>query len=305
MICDNFNSRALMFAGLFAAFAAFFGIISSSSSVSKYSSELSARDEAKYGTLVAKLDSPLVVGDNICYMAIGYMEESKMQLLLPASLTLIPLNAREEMFGLKSKRTQQDDHMYPILLSFCHGKDIHDIFSEVNVPEQEEIMIVIPALYKNKSSGNTHVCSFLPVLYLDSILGVLGGVVSYGMRKQYHPSSGIGGWFEVAEEKNDNKMWHIKNVIHSNFTHQPSSKQMAQLPKFFSAVFRLPFITVSYFGKYFSYHAEIQTKTIHKAVAKDLSWIYKGAAVTTAINSVYVEYTFAMSDALNAEEVLK
>jgi len=109
----------------------------------------------------------------------------------------------------------------------------------------------------------------------------------------------------VADNKNDNKMWHIENVIHSNFTHQPSSKQMKELPKFFSEVFRLPFITVSYFGKYFSYHAALQTKTIHNAVAEDLSWIYKGAAVTTAINSVYVEYNFAMSDAVNTEQLLK
>ena len=72
------------------------------------------------------------------------------------------------------------DGMHPFMLSFCHGADIHDVFTGIDVPEQEELMFVFPVYYKEQ------VCSFIPVLYLDSLMGVVGGLY-YGLRKEYHP----------------------------------------------------------------------------------------------------------------------
>lgn len=298
-----FKNSFTIVAGLTAIVAValvYFNKTTTSESVSRRNSTLSVRDEGKYGTLVPKLDSTFVVGDNSCYMAVVWMNETKIRFMLPDSMALIPDNIRKEIFQVE--KNLQNDDTYPILLSFCHGKNIHDVLSEINVPEQEEIMIVIPVMYNDQKSDKSHVCSFIPVLYLNSILGVIGGL-SFGLRKQYHPSSGIGGWFEVIENAAGHKTFHIKDVIKASFTHNTLSKEIIQMPKFISTLFEIPFVSVSYFGSHVSYNAAIHSTTIRSADVEHLSWTYKNTVASTVTDSVYVEYNFAMSHTTNARDM--
>ena len=90
------------------------------------------------------------------------------------------------------------------MLSFCHGSKIHDVFTKIDVPQQEELMFVFPVMY-----NNTKLCSYVPVLYLDSALGVAGGLY-YGLRKEYHP--------EMKHNETDHsKSWHIDKIIDASF----------------------------------------------------------------------------------------
>ena len=64
-------------------------------------------------------------------------------------------------------------------------------------------MFVIPVTY------NDHICSYIPVLYLDSLMGVVGGLY-YGLRKEWHPEMKV-------DESDVAKQWHIKNIIDASF----------------------------------------------------------------------------------------
>ena len=73
-------------------------------------------------------------------------------------------------------------------------------------------MFVFPVIYKNGDEEN--LCSYIPVLYLDSALGVAGGLY-YGLRKEYHPEM-------THEETSISKSWHIENIIDSSFVQSNS-----------------------------------------------------------------------------------
>ena len=120
---------------------------------------------------------PIVVGNNTCYMATGYYPKEDLQRVLPDRMT-IPSN---DQMRILYPETELIEGQHPFMLSFCHGSNVHDIHTKIPVPEQEELMFIIPILYDNK-----HMCSYPPVLYLNSYLGVVGGKY-YGLRKEYHP----------------------------------------------------------------------------------------------------------------------
>ena len=86
---------------------------------------------------------PLVVGENVCYMVQAYFPKDALNALLPNRLT-IPDDATMTRY-YPDTELKVDAH--PFVMSFCHGSNIHDVFTEINVPEQEEIMFVFPVSY--------------------------------------------------------------------------------------------------------------------------------------------------------------
>ena len=102
-------------------------------------------------------------------------------------------------------------------------------------------MFVIPVMYNNE-----HLCSYVPVLYLDSWLGVVGGLY-YGLRKEYHPEM-------KTNITNTTKSWFIKDIIESAFV---NSENDIDLPDFYKESFERPFVTVSYFMNTEFYTADI------------------------------------------------
>ena len=67
--------------------------------------------------------------------------------------------------------------------------------------------------------------SYTPVLYLNSSIGVVGGLY-YGLRKEYHPN------MKVDVPDNLSKSWNIKNTIDASFVQINPSEYMNSLPKF-------------------------------------------------------------------------
>ena len=169
---------------------------------------------------------------------------------------------------------------HPFMLSFCHGADIHDVFTGINVPEQEELMFVFPVSY------NDHFCSYIPVLYLDSLMGVVGGLY-YGLRKEWHPEMKV-------EETEDSKSWHIRKIIDASFKQKDETEPA--LPQFISQTFENPFITVSYLDETYFYQAKVYESLVKESDV-DYTWDYKGSELKNRDDtmSVYSEYHFTMS----------
>lgn len=120
---------------------------------------------------------PIVVGNNTCYMATGYYPKDALENILPDKMTIPSDTDMKTLYP----DTELVDGQHPFMLSFCHGAFVHDIITHKNVPQQEELMFVFPVMY-----DGLHMCSYPPVLYLNSSEGVVGGLY-YGLRKEYHP----------------------------------------------------------------------------------------------------------------------
>ena len=72
-------------------------------------------------------------------------------------------------------------------------------------------MFVFPIKY-----DGLHMCSYPPVLYLNSSEGVVGGLY-FGLRKEFHPEM-------VTNQTEWKKEWHIKNIIDGSFVRDPNIK---------------------------------------------------------------------------------
>ena len=188
----------------------------------------------------------------------------------------------------------------PFMLSFCHGSNIHDVFTEINVPEQEEIMFVFPVMYTH-TDGEMYLCSYVPVLYLDSLAGVIGGLY-FGLRKEYHPDIKHGETDAVS------KWWSLKDILDASFVMQ-TDEDIDKLPGFFEQTFENPFITISYplpFPKTVFYQARVYPDTLRNA-SETFYWDYRGTTVQNSedTSSVYSEYWFTMSQPMNARKYFR
>lgn len=230
-----------------------------------------------FGLLESKF-SPVVEGNNSCFMSASHVDEAVLEKMLPAELSVPDSKVLQEAFpqlGVSRGKV-------PFMLSFCHGSNCHDVFTRLNVPEQEELMFVFPVMYKGQ------LCSWIPVLYLDSFLGVIGGLY-YGLRKQWHPSQI--GWFHTIDNSPNDKSWKVKDVIDASFS---SSGEVVDLPHFFAKLFDNPFVTLSYANNYVLYKAEIYPTKVSKAKQERLHWRYWNTDFKDSVLSVFAEYYFTM-----------
>ena len=98
-------------------------------------------------------------------------------------------------------------------------------------------MFVFPVMYKENDQEEAKLCSYVPVLYLDSKLGVIGGLY-YGLRKEFHP--------EMTHNTTQTaSSWYVKDIIQAAF--QNTGDQM-EMPQFIKQSFDNPFVTISYFS---------------------------------------------------------
>lgn len=235
----------------------------------------------------ATVDSlePFVVGDNTCFMALGYFPRTELTEMLPERLS-IPNDA---VMATHYPNTKLRDEAHPFMLSFCHGSNIHDVLTGISVPEQEEIMFVFPVMYDD--GDGMHLCSYVPVLYLDSFLGFLGGFV-FGLRKEFHPGMKHGDLEEGGH------WWRIDGVVDAEFDVR-EGEDLEQLPVFIAQTFSNPFVSVSYplpFKRMVFYEARVFASTV--VVADEaFEWVYRGTTVSSSDDtwSIYSEYSFSMS----------
>ena len=241
---------------------------------------------------IASFD-PIVTGHNSCYMAQAYFPRRALEAILPEHLAI----PDDETMAKYYPETELHTHSHPFMLSFCHGSGIHDVYTNMNVPEQEEIMFVFPVIYTH-SDGVKHLSSYVPVLYLDSLFGMVGGLY-FGLRKEYHRR------MKHAEDATGVKCWSIEGILEASFDTQ-AGQDMEKLPHFYEQIFSNPFVTVSYpqpLPKMLFYQARV-FPSIVRGASETFYWNYKGETVRNGdmSSSVFSEYSFAMSRPMNSKK---
>jgi hypothetical protein len=236
---------------------------------------------------------PLVAGNNRCVMAQGYFPTAALSAMLPDYLTIPDSSAMARFYPDTPLRPDSQ----PFLLSFCHGAAIRDLITEHVLPEQEELMFVFPVVHTSDQAG-MHLCSYIPVLYLDSEPGVAGGRI-YGLRKEYHPAMRHGG------DGSSTLWWSVEDIIDASFTLEEIHAGDRELPQFFTQTFANPFVTISYppEPKTVFYEATLSSEAVGRA-AGTVTWNFSGTTIRTTehANAVYSAYSFTMSHPMDERE---
>ena len=115
-------------------------------------------------------------------------------------------------------------------------------------------MFVFPVMYEHDEDSVKHLVSYIPVLYLNSTLGVIGGL-TFGMRKEYKPNM-------VADEYTNGKSWQIPDLIYGHFVQDVTHEATQELPHFYQQMFDNPQMTYSYTFQYYVYNAKLDLKEV-------------------------------------------
>ena len=152
-------------------------------------------------------------------------------------------------------------------------------------------MFFIPVIYTHEKEEQ--LCSYIPVLYLDYLVGVIGGLY-LGLRKEFHPKM-------KDVETDTSKSFVIKDILDVSF-HQTSTNSGQELDPFFTQTFKKPTVTVSYLNRtYFYTTRAYPTKVLDASPV--YKWYYKGAVIKNNENTFanYSEYSFTTSQAMRYE----
>jgi hypothetical protein len=231
-------------------------------------------------------------GNNDCYMMQTYFPKAVLEEMLPKDLAL----PKDVDMKLYYPETELKEDFHPFIASFCHGSDIHDVLTKQSVPEQEELMFLFPVVYTHDEETK-YMCSYSPVLYLDSRLGVAGGLY-YGLRKEYRSD------MEYGKPSQTSKWWRIEDVLEASF--KQNGEETSDLPQFFKQILSSPFVTVSYpqpIAKMVFYQSKVYPEIVKKADGL-FRWNYEGAEISheNDVLSAYSKYFFTMSKPMNANE---
>ena len=226
-------------------------------------------------------------------MAQGLYPKDELMKWLPDDMAIPDDSIMEEKYG-----ATQVDGQHPFMLSFCHGRNIHDKFTKKNVPEQEELMFVFPVIYTG-SDGKQTLMSYTPVLYLNSSMGVVGGLY-YGLRKEWHPNMKI----DIPDDHS--KSWNIKNTIDASFVQIDPSEDIESLPQFMHQTFENPFVSISYppFAQPYFYTCGLYANKVVMS-SGTFEWDYKKSNIVSIEDTqmVYAEYWFWMSSPMSYEQI--
>ena len=170
--------------------------------------------------------APLLYGNNTCYQAVAYYPKDELMKILPNNMTIPEDSLMETEFEVESV----DGH-HPFMMAFCHGWGIHDKFTKLNLPEQEELYPMFPVMYTGPDGVET-LMSYAPVLYLNSSIGVVGGTY-YGFRKEYKP-------FMKVKETEKGRDFGVGKILTASFEKDESEAPTNVMPKFFNKIFAVP-----------------------------------------------------------------
>ena len=231
-----------------------------------------------------KLHDPFISENNRSYFVAGTFPIDRLEQILPEKMAIPSDEVMEKEFPNVGKIKG----MHPILLLFSRCCNVHDVITKIELRPYLELLFYFPVIYKHK--GEERLCSYLPVLYLDTLIGTMGGLF-LGLRKQYHPQ------LKCLETDRGNS-YILDDIIRASF--QPShSEKKVELDSFFTKIFKKPTVTVSYFNRALFYTASIQPAKVLD-VSADYHWNYKGTVVENNEKTIasYCEYSFTTSWAM-------
>ena len=228
---------------------------------------------------------PFLDGNNVSYIASGYFPNKELEKILPGAMSI----PSDEVMAKEYPMVKKMEGMHPFLLMLSKCNDVKPLGASYVLPQYKELLFYFPVIYTHKKKEQ-QLCSYVPVLYLDYFVGVLGGL-TFGLRKQYHPKMQV-------EETATSRSYMMKNILDASF-HQTSMDSREELDPFLAQIFKYATVTVSYLGLDWFYTASVYPKKVLDASC-DYEWRYRGSVLKSNENTFanYSEYYFTISTAM-------
>jgi len=231
-----------------------------------------------------KPHDPFIAGDNLSDISGGFFPREAPEKILPKKMSI----PSDEVMAEEFPSVKKISGFHPFLLMFSRCYNVHDVITQIELRPYLELLFYFPVVYSHKSE--VRLCSYVPVLYLDFLIGTFGGLF-LGLRKEFHPGLKF-------VETDPSHSFIISDILKASFQ-QTSRESGQELDPFFAQIFKKPTVTVSYFNQTFFY-----TTTVHPTKVFNTSavyeWNYKGAVIKNNENSFanYCEYSFTTSRAM-------
>jgi hypothetical protein len=231
-----------------------------------------------------KPHDPILTGNNLSYLVLAYYPKNELKNILPRGMSI----PSDEVMAAKYPTAKKMDGMHPFMMMFSNCNNVHDVMTEIELRSYRELFFLFPVNYTH--GNDERLCSYIPVMYLDYLLGVFGGLY-LGLRKQFHPKM-------IDRETDTSKSFVIDGILDVSFQ-QTSTKDGGELDPFFTQTFKNPTLTVSYLNQTWFYTTRVYaTKVLD--TAHQFEWRYKGSVIKNNENTFacYSEYSFTTSQAM-------
>ena len=227
---------------------------------------------------------PILAGNNSSYMSVGYFPREELERILPRGISI----PSDEIMTREYPTVKKMEGMHPFTLMFSNCNNVHDVMTDIELRSYRELMFFIPVIYTKRNEEQ--LCSYVPVLYLDYLVGVIGGLY-LGLRKEYHPKM-------KDVETDTSKSFIIKDILDVSFN-KTSANSSQELDPFFTQTFKNPTVTVSYLNRTYFYTTKVYPTRVLDA-SPVYKWYYKGSVIKNNENTFanYSEYCFTTSPAM-------
>ncbi len=231
---------------------------------------------------------PFLTGNNLAYFVVAYYPIDALERFLPRAMSI----PSEQVMAEKYPTVKKIKGMHPFMMQYANCHNVHDLMTNITLRPYEEIQANFPVIYTHKS-GEQHLCTHVQLMYLEYLLGVIGGLY-FGLRKQFRPSMKV-------EETDTSRSWVIPNILDASFK-QTSHESSEELDPFFAQAFINPTVSFSYFNRYRFYTQTVYPKKVLDA-SSDNEWRYKNSVIKSDDNTFanYSEYDFTVSQVMSYE----
>ncbi len=230
---------------------------------------------------------PFISGNNMSYMVIGYYPKEELAKILPRAMSI----PSDELMTEKFPTVKKIKGMHPFMFIFASCSNVHDVMTEWELSPYKEHIPLFPVIYTHKNEEQ--LCSYMPVLYLDYLKGVIGGLY-LGLRKEYHPNM-------IDRVTDTSRSVIIKNLLEASFQ-QSQSSSSKELDPFFTHMLKNPRVTISYFNLTSFYTSKMSPKRVVDT-SHTYKWNYKGSEIKSNKYTLanYTECSFTTSRAMSYE----
>ena len=226
----------------------------------------------------------ILEGNNSSYIALGYFPSDDLEKILPRGMSVPSGSLMARAYPTVKKL----EGRHPFTLLFSNCRNVHDVLTEIQLRPYRELMFFLPVSYRH--GNEEQLCSYVPVLYLDYLIGVIGGMY-LGLRKEFHP-----GMKDMETETT--KSFSIEGILDVSFKKDPTGAGR-ELDPFFVQTFVIPTVTLSYFNRINFYTTKVFPRKVLDA-SHEYEWRYKGSVIESSKDTFahYAEYRFTTSQAM-------
>jgi len=222
-------------------------------------------------------------------MVVGYYPVEELEKILPQAMSI----PSDELMAEKFPTVKKIDGMHPFMFIFASCSNVHDVMTELELRPYKEHYPLFPVIYTHKNEEQ--LCSYMPVLYLDSLRGVISGNLFLGLRKEYHPNI-------IDSVTDTSRSVIIENILDASFQQiQGSSRE--ELDPFFSQMLKNPRVTISHFKQILFYTSKRFPERVLDT-SHTYKWNYKGSEIKSNEHTFanYAEGRFTTSRAMRYEK---